>query len=115
MLDRKRRRDNVNDRGNGLRFMLTASANMALVHAILAITDPGDEMILPVPFYFNHEMAIQMADCTAVLVPTDDRYQLDLDGIRRAVTSRTRAIVTVTPNNPTGAVFPEASLRAVNE
>ena len=72
-------------------------------------------MILNVPFYFNHEMAIQMADCTAVLVRTDDRYQLDTDALRRAVTPRTRAIVTVTPNNPTGAVFPEAALREVNQ
>jgi aspartate/methionine/tyrosine aminotransferase len=99
----------------GYRVMVTAGGNMAFVHAILAITNPGDEVILPVPFYFNHEMAIQMADCTAVLVPTDDRYQLDLDAIRRAVSPRTRAIVTVTPNNPTGAVFPEADLRAVSE
>jgi aspartate/methionine/tyrosine aminotransferase len=114
-IDGKLRRDNGIDRGNGLRVMVTAGGNMAFVHAILAITEPGDEVILPVPFYFNHEMAIQMADCTAVLVPTDDRYQLDLDAIRRAVTPRTRAIVTVTPNNPTGAVFPEAALREVND
>src|SRR5262249_11423354 len=73
-----------------------------------------DEVILPVPFYFNHEMAIQMADCTVVRVPTDERYQLDLDAIRAALTPRTRAIVTVSPSNPSGAVFSEASLRAVN-
>src|SRR5436309_630916 len=108
-------RDNGIDRRNALRVMVTAGGNMAFVHAILAITHPGDEVILPVPFYFNHEMAIQMADCTAVLVPTDDRYQLNLDAIRRAITPRTRAIVTVTPNNPTGAVFPEDALREVND
>ncbi len=50
------------------RVMVTAGANMAFVHAVLAITAPGDEIILPVPFYFNHEMAIQMAGCTAVRV-----------------------------------------------
>jgi aspartate/methionine/tyrosine aminotransferase len=114
-IDTKLRRDNGIDCRNGLRVMVTAGGNMAFVHAILAITQPGDEIILPVPFYFNHEMAIQMADCAAVLVPTDDRYQLNLDAIRRAITPRTRAIVTVTPNNPTGAVFPEAALREVND
>jgi aspartate/methionine/tyrosine aminotransferase len=67
-----------------------------------------------VPFYFNHEMAIEMAGCTVVRVATDDRYQLDVDAVRRAVTPRTRAVVTVTPNNPTGAVYPESDLRAVN-
>jgi aspartate/methionine/tyrosine aminotransferase len=59
-------------------------------------------------------MAIQMAGCTPVRVRTDDRYQLDVDAIRAAVTPRTRAIVTVSPNNPTGAVYPEAALRAVS-
>jgi aspartate/methionine/tyrosine aminotransferase len=47
-------------------------------------------------------------------VPTDAEYQLDLEAIQRAITPRTRAIVTVTPNNPSGAVFPEPALRAVN-
>ena len=107
-------RDNGIDVGRGTRVMITAGANMAFVHAILAVTNVGDEVILPVPFYFNHEMAIQMAGCTAVRVRTDDTYQLDVDAIRAAVTPRTRAIVTVTPNNPTGAVYPEASLRAVS-
>jgi aspartate/methionine/tyrosine aminotransferase len=114
-IEAKLRRENGIDCRNRLRVMVTAGGNMAFVHAILAITQPGDEVILPVPFYFNHEMAIQMADCAAVRVPTDDRYQLNIDAIRRAITPRTRAILTVSPNNPTGAVFPEAALREVND
>jgi aspartate/methionine/tyrosine aminotransferase len=110
----KLRRDNGIEVERGSRVMVTAGGNMAFVHAILAVTEPGDEVVLPVPFYFNHEMAIQMAGCTAVRVPTDDAYQLDLDAIRRAITPRTRAVVTVTPNNPTGAVYPEGALREVN-
>jgi aspartate/methionine/tyrosine aminotransferase len=113
-IEHKLRRDNGIDVARGSRVMVTAGGNMAFVHAILAITSPGDDVILPVPFYFNHEMAIQMAGCTPIRVPTDEHYQLDVDAIRAAVTPRTRAIVTVSPNNPTGAVFPEASLRAVN-
>ena len=95
--------------------MVTAGANMAFMHAVLATTSPGDEVILPVPFYFNHEMAIEMAGCRTVRVPTDDHYQLRLDAIRAAITSRTRAIVTISPNNPSGAVLEESSLRAVND
>jgi aspartate/methionine/tyrosine aminotransferase len=113
-IEEKLLRDNGIDLTRGRRAMVTAGGNMAFVHAVLATTQPGDEIILPVPFYFNHEMAIQMAGCTAVRVPTDDRYQLDLDAIRRAVTPRTRAIVTVSPNNPTGAVYPESALREVS-
>lgn len=98
-------------RGN--RIFVTAGGNLAFMNAVLAITDPGDEVILPVPYYFNHEMAIVMAGCTPMPVATDDRYQLRLDALAAAITPRTRAIVTVSPNNPTGAVYPEDALRAV--
>jgi len=113
-IDVKLRRDNGIDVGRGSRVMVTAGGNMAFVHALFAITEPGDDVILSVPFYFNHEMAIQMVGCRPVLVPTDATYQLDVDAIRAAITSRTRAVVTVSPNNPTGVVFPEGSLQDVN-
>jgi aspartate/methionine/tyrosine aminotransferase len=88
---------------------------MAFINALLAIADAGDEVILQSPYYFNHEMAVTMLGCRPVVVPTNERFQLDLDRIRAAVTPRTRAIVTVSPNNPTGAVYPETDLREVNE
>jgi aspartate/methionine/tyrosine aminotransferase len=110
----KLRAENGVDAAQGNRVMVTAGANMAFMHAVLAITEPGDEIILNVPFYFNHEMAIQMAGCTAVRVATDERYQLRPDAIGRAITDRTRAIVTVSPNNPSGAVFAEPAMRGVN-
>lgn len=97
------------------RLMVTAGGNQAFLNAVLAIADPGDEFILPTPYYFNQEMAVTMANCRPVLVPTDANDQLDLDALRAAITPRTRAIVTVSPNNPTGAVYPAAALRAVNE
>ncbi|MGB7415799.1 MAG: pyridoxal phosphate-dependent aminotransferase [Thermosynechococcaceae cyanobacterium] len=95
-------------------IVVTAGSNMGFVNALLAITNPGDEIILQTPYYFNHEMAIATASCTAVCVPTDDHYQLRLDAIEAAITDRTRAIVTISPNNPTGAVYPSESLAAVN-
>jgi aspartate/methionine/tyrosine aminotransferase len=99
---------------NGNRIVVTAGGNLAFMNAVLAITDPGDEIILPVPYYFNHEMAIVMAGCRAVAVATDALYQLRLQALAEAITPRTRAIVTVSPNNPSGAVYSEADLRAVN-
>jgi len=107
--------ENQFDVDRGSRIMVTAGANMAFMHAAIVTTSPGDEIILPVPFYFNHEMAIEMAGCRPVRVPTDDRYQLRLDLIEKAITDRTRAIVTISPNNPSGAVLSEESLRAVND
>src|SRR4249920_3185808 len=113
-LAEKLRAENGIDVARGSAIMVTAGANMAFMHAVFAITAPGDEIILNVPFYFNHEMAIQMADCAAVRVATDERYQPRLDALRAAITPRTRAIVTVTPNNPSGAVFSEDALREIN-
>jgi len=101
--------------GDDTRVGVTAGANMGVVNAGLAITDPGDEIILNLPYYFNHEMAIAMADCKAVCVPTDENYQLQPRLIENAITDRTRAVVTISPNNPTGTVYPEDALRQVND
>jgi aspartate/methionine/tyrosine aminotransferase len=97
------------------RVIVTAGGNMAFFNALLAIADPGDEIVLLVPYYFNHEMAVAMLNCRAVLVPLDADYQLDVDAVRRAVTERTRAIVTISPNNPSGAVYGADALTAINQ
>ena len=55
--------------------VVTAGANMGFMNAILAITDPGDEVILPAPYYFNHEMAVRIAGCQPHLVTTDSNNQ----------------------------------------
>ena len=96
-------------------IVVTAGSNMGFMNAILAITNPGDEIILNTPYYFNHEMAIAMAGCRAVLVATDENYQLRPEAIAQAITSKTRAVVTISPNNPTGVVYSEAALRQVNQ
>ena len=109
------------DRENGISVtdescvVVTAGGNMAFANAVLSVTEPGDEIILQVPYYFNHEMAVTIAGCRAVCVATDDEYQLLPDAIRAAVTERTRAVVTISPNNPTGAVYATGALRQVNE
>ena len=100
---------------SGRRVVVTAGGNMAFVNAVLAIADPGDEVIILMPYYFNHEMAIGIAGARAVPVPTDRNFQIDLDAIRSAITERTRAVVTISPNNPTGAVYSKSALYALNE
>lgn len=114
LIDAKLRRDNGIDVVPDSRLFVTAGGNMAFMNAVLAVADPGDEVVLVAPFYFNHEMAVVVAGCRPVVVPTDARYQLDPDAIRGALTPRTRAVVTISPNNPTGAVYADASLREVN-
>jgi aspartate/methionine/tyrosine aminotransferase len=106
--------DNGVNVGPGRRVVVTAGGNMGFVNALLAIADLGDELILPRPYYFNHEMAIAMAGCRAVSVPTDEGYQLQPDAIAAAIAPRTRAVVTISPNNPSGAVYGQDSLRRIN-
>jgi aspartate/methionine/tyrosine aminotransferase len=99
----------------GSRIVVTAGGNMAFVNALLAIADPGDEIILNLPYYFNHEMAITMASCRPVLVQTDENYQLQPALIAGAITEKTRAVVTISPNNPAGAVYSASALSEVND
>jgi len=114
-LEAKLKSENGVHLGTTNQLVVTAGGNMAFMNAILAITDPGDEIILQTPYYFNHEMAVTMASCRPVLVATDENYQLRPAAIRQAITSKTKAVVTISPNNPTGAVYPEAALREVNQ
>jgi aspartate/methionine/tyrosine aminotransferase len=114
LIEEKLRSENGLEVEKGSRVMVTAGGNMAFINALLAVADAGDEVILQTPYYFNHEMAITMANCRAVLVPTDANYQLQPKLIAEAITEKTRAVVTVSPNNPTGAVYKEADLREVN-
>jgi aspartate/methionine/tyrosine aminotransferase len=115
LIEAKLRVENGIEAQSGSRVVVTAGGNMAFVNALLAVADAGDEIILQAPYYFNHEMAITMANCRATLVPTDENYRLRPDLIAEAVTDKTRAVVTISPNNPTGAVYSESSLREVNE
>jgi len=105
----------VNAANQRRRVVVTAGGNMAFINALLAVADAGDEVVLQTPYYFNHEMAITMANCRAALVPTDKNYQPQPDLIAEAITEKTRAVVTISPNNPTGAVYSEPALREVNE
>lgn len=115
LAERKVREENGIPLNDGQRLVVTAGGNMAFTNTILAIADPGDEIILPTPYYFNHEMAITMANCKPIPVLTDNNYQINLETLAASISTRTKAIVTVSPNNPTGAVYPEPTLRAVNQ
>lgn len=114
-IERKLLQENGISTGAASRIVVTAGGNMAFFNALLAIADPGDEIVLLSPYYFNHEMAVAMLNCRAVCVPLDANYQIDLAALRRAITPRTRAVVTISPNNPSGAVYPRETLTAVNQ
>ena len=93
--------------------LVTAGSNMAFNAVVQVLCDPGDEVILPVPYYFNHAMAICLAG--GVPVAVEAGVIPDPERLAAAITPRSRAIVTVSPNNPSGAVFPPEVLRAINQ
>ncbi|HBN08507.1 MAG TPA: aminotransferase [Cyanobacteria bacterium UBA8530] len=99
-------------------LLVTVGANQAFVQALIGLGERGAEVVLPSPYYMNHAMAVEMLGMTVVEVPLTEEtsgYSLDPEMIEKALTSRTRAIVLVSPNNPTGTVFEPDSLRAVAE
>ena len=86
-------------------LIITAGANHAFTLAITTLVDPGDEVILPAPFFTNHEMAVRALGAIAVEVPCVDRetFSIRWSDIAPHVTTRTRAVVLCNPSNPTGA------------
>ncbi len=87
---------------------ITAGANLGFTLAMSAIAAPGDEVILPLPWFFNHQMALGLRGVAARSLPHDAAFLPDPDAAAALIGPRTRAIVLVTPNNPTGAAFPPA-------
>lgn len=96
--------------------LVTAGATEAIAAALLALVEPGDEVIALEPYYDSYAACIAMAGGTRVPVtlhPRDGAYVLDLDELRDAVTDRTRLILLNSPHNPTGTVLTREELAAV--
>ncbi|GAB3585186.1 pyridoxal phosphate-dependent aminotransferase [Amycolatopsis endophytica] len=100
-------------------ILVTAGATEAISAALLALTEPGDEVIVIEPYYDSYAAAVAMAGATRRVVSlvegADGRFALDLDALRAAVTPSTRAILVNSPHNPTGTVFTRDELTAVAE
>ncbi|TLN14427.1 aminotransferase class I/II-fold pyridoxal phosphate-dependent enzyme, partial [bacterium] len=99
---------------SGKNIMVTAGANQAFANTILCITRPGDHVLVLSPYYFNHVMAIQLAGCKPIIVDTDRDYQPLIQHIGEKITKRVKAIVLVSPNNPTGAVYSRDAIKEVD-
>ncbi|TXS56101.1 pyridoxal phosphate-dependent aminotransferase [Streptomyces sp. t39] len=98
--------------------LVTAGATEAVAAALLALVEPGDEVIALEPYYDSYAANIAMAGGTRVPVtlrPHEGAFRLDLDELRGAVTGRTRLILLNTPHNPTGTVLSRDELAAVAE
>jgi aspartate/methionine/tyrosine aminotransferase len=86
-------------------LVITAGANNAFTGAILTLLSPGENVIVPTPYYFNNVMAIKLAGGEVIEVPVDNEFQPHTEQIAAAINDKTRAISLISPNNPTGAVY----------
>ena len=87
---------------------ITAGANLAFTMAMTVLCGVGDQVMLPVPWYFNNAMAVTMQGLETLPLPcrAEDGFIPDPDRAAALMTDRTRAVVLISPNNPTGAVYP---------
>ncbi|POR54272.1 aminotransferase [Bosea psychrotolerans] len=96
---------------------ITSGCNQAYVITMMALARAGDNVLLPTPWYFNHEMTLTMLGVEPRPLPCDPAagFVPDVADAEKLIDARTRAIVLVTPNNPTGAVYPAATIAAFAE
>ncbi|MFI0810642.1 pyridoxal phosphate-dependent aminotransferase [Streptomyces echinatus] len=98
--------------------LVTAGATEAIAAALLALVEPGDEVVALEPYYDSYAASIAMAGGRRVPVtlrPHEGSFRLDLDELRAAVTGRTRLLLINTPHNPTGTVLTREELAAIAE
>ena len=91
---------------------ITSGCNQAFCAVMCTIASAGDAVILPTPWYFNHKMWLDTAGVETRLLPCGEGMLPDLDAARALIDDKVKAIILVTPNNPTGAEYPRGLLDA---
>lgn len=109
-------------RENGLAYkpnqiIVSAGAKHSIYNLFQAVLDPGDEVIVPVPYWVSYPEQVKLADGVPVFVdaPEADGFRVTAAAIAEKITSRTKAIVINSPSNPSGAVLAESELRKIAE
>lgn len=96
-------------------IVMTVGAGGALNVALKTILDPGDEVIVPRPYFVEYDFYIDNHNGVIKRADTNPDFTLNLDNIEAAVTDRTRAVIINSPNNPTGVIYPEENLKELSE
>ncbi|HEY7133575.1 MAG TPA: pyridoxal phosphate-dependent aminotransferase [Acidimicrobiia bacterium] len=95
--------------------LVTNGGKQAVYNTFQALLDPGDEVLLPAPYWTTYPEAIALADGVAVEIPTTDAsgFRVDVDTLDAACTDRTKVLLFVSPSNPTGAVYPRDEVESI--
>ena len=96
-------------------IIVTCGAGGALNVALKALLDPGDEVVTLCPYFVEYDFYAANHGGKLIRAETGDDFQIDLEALEAAITPRTRAVIVNSPNNPTGVIYPEESLRAMGE
>ncbi len=96
-------------------IVISTGAKSSLYHAICALVDDGDEVILPSPFWLTYPELIKLAGGKCVYVKTkgENGYKMTAEELKNAITDKTKCIILNSPNNPTGAVYSEDEIKAI--
>ena len=97
--------------------IVSTGAKQALYNAVFALIGAGDEVLIPTPYWVSYRDQIIMAEGTPVFIETNEKkgFQFDINDVRKKLTSKTKAILLNSPNNPTGVIYNEEVLKAVGE
>jgi aspartate aminotransferase len=95
--------------------LVTNGGKQAVYNAFATLLDPGDEVLLPAPYWTTYPEPIQLAGGVPVVLPTDEGtgFRVTVDQLEAAVTDRTKLLLFVSPSNPTGAVYPRDEVEAI--
>ncbi|MCD6507004.1 pyridoxal phosphate-dependent aminotransferase [Candidatus Poribacteria bacterium] len=109
-------------RENGLDYspsqvIISCGAKHSIYNILMAICDPGDEVIIGAPYWVSYPEMVRLAGGTPVIVQTSSQtgYCMIPDDVRKRISSKTKAIILNSPANPTGTVYPEELLRGISE
>lgn len=96
-------------------IVVSNGAKHSLHNVLLALCNPGDEVIVPVPYWVSYPELVKLADAVPVYVetPEENGFKYDKASLEKAITEKTKAIILNSPNNPTGTVYTEAELKSI--
>ncbi len=107
---------------NGLDYLpsqilCSNGAKQSVCNAIMALVNPGDEVIIPAPYWVSYPQMVLLAEGTPVAIPTtiEQDFKVTPQQLEQAITPRTRAIILCSPSNPTGSVYSAAELEALKD
>nr|WP_321026395.1 pyridoxal phosphate-dependent aminotransferase [Clostridium neonatale] len=98
-------------------IIVSTGAKQSLANTFMAILNPGDEVLIPVPYWVSYPELVKLADGVPVFVNTDekDNYKYTIESLNSALTSKTKAILLNSPNNPTGTIYNKEELVEIAE